>query len=126
LDGRKIDGRPLRKWLDTFRKLLAQYDIASLVPAIGVLPEKVPGYGYAAMTDKKGKYIIYFVDENLFQVKPCKARSLAVMLALPVGKYNVQTFDPKSGKMTKLPMLQSDGAAALRIPPFSEDIAVLW
>jgi len=37
------------------------------------------------------------------------------MLALPVGKYNVQTFDPKSGKMTKLPMLQSDGAAATRM-----------
>lgn len=125
LDGRKINGRLLRQWLDTFRKLLAQYDIASLVPAVGVLPEKVPGYGYAAMTDKKGKYIIYFVDENLFQVKSCKARSLAVTLALPAGKYNVQSFDPKIGKIVKLPTFQSNGNTKLKVPEFSEDVAVL-
>ncbi len=125
LDGRKIDGRPLRQWLDTFRKLLAQYDITSLVPAVGVFPDRLDGYGYAGMTDKKGKYIIYFVDENLFQVKSCKARSLAVTLVLPAGKYNVQTFDPKTGKIVKLPTFQSNGNAKLKVPEFCEDVAVL-
>lgn len=125
LDGRKIDGRPLRKWLDTFRKLLGQYDIAALIPAVGVLPERVPGYGYAATTDRKRRYIIYFVDENLFRVKPCKAQSLTVTLKLPASKYNVQMFDPKSVKTTKLPALQSDGTAKLTVPKFHEDVAVL-
>lgn len=78
LDDRKIDGRPLRRWLDVFRKLLSQYDLAALVPALRVLPERIPGYGYAATTDGKGRYILYFVDERLFRVEPCKARSLNV------------------------------------------------
>lgn len=124
-DGRKIDGRPLRKWLDIFRKLLDQYDVEALVPAVGVLPERVPGYGCIATTDKKGRYILYFVDEHLFRVQPCKKQSLVVTLKLPAGKYNVQTFDPKSGKTIKLPVLQSDGTAKLKVPEFREDVAVL-
>ncbi|MCK4627943.1 MAG: cellulase family glycosylhydrolase [Sedimentisphaerales bacterium] len=124
-DGRKIDGRPLRKWLDIFRKLLGQYDMEALVPAVGVLPERVPGYGCVATTDKKGRYILYFIDEHLFRVEPCKKQSLAVTLKLPAGKYNVQMFDPKSGKTIKLPVLQSDGTAKLKIPEFREDVAPL-
>jgi hypothetical protein len=124
-DGRKIDGRPLRKWLDIFRKLLGQYDVEALVPAVGMLPERVPGYGCVATTDKKGRYILYFVDEHLFRVEPCKKQSLAVTLKLPAGKYNVQMFDPKSGKTIKLPVLQSDGTAKLKLPEFREDVAPL-
>ena len=125
LDGRKIDGRPLRKWLDIFRKLLGQYDIASLVPATSILPDQIVGYGYAATTDKKGKYIVYFVDEKLFRTKPCKKQSLTVTLKLPAGRYNVQTFDPKSGKTFKLPALKINDTTKLKVPEFQEDMALL-
>ena len=125
LDGRRIDGRPLRKWLDILRKLIGQYEVEALFPAVGVLPERVTGYGCIATTDKKGKYILYFVDERLFRVQPCKKQSLAVTLKLPAGKYNVQMFDPKSGKTVKLPVLKSDGTAKLKVPEFREDVAPL-
>jgi len=125
LDGRKIDGRPLRQWLDVFRKLLTQYDIASLVPAVGVLPDRISGYGYAASTDSKEKYILYFVDERLFHVEPCKSRSLSVTLKLPRGRYGVQAFDPKNSRTIKLPEIQTNGSAKLKVPAFREDLAVL-
>ncbi|MFQ6035666.1 MAG: cellulase family glycosylhydrolase [Sedimentisphaerales bacterium] len=125
LDGRKIDGRPLRKWLNILRKLLDQYEAAALVPAIGVLPDRISGYGCAATTDGKGRYILYFVDERLFRVQPCQSRALSVALKLPRGRYAVQMFDPKSGKTAQLPVLRSTGTAKLKVPEFREDVAVL-
>lgn len=125
LDGRKIDGRPLRGWLDTFRKLLGQYDLAALVPALGLLPEKIPGYGYAASTDGKGRYILYFVDEKLFRAETCAQRSLGVSLNLSAGRYLLRAFDAKTGTTADLPTLHSEGSAKLKIPKFTEDVAVL-
>ena len=125
LDGRKIDGRPLREWLDIFRQLLGQYDVARLVPAVGVLPDRISGYGYAATTDGKGKYILYFVDERLFRSEPCKTQPFAVTLELPTGQYAVRTFEPRSGNTTAVAAINSTGTASLKIPPFREDVAIL-
>lgn len=124
LDGRRIDGRPLREWLDIFRKLLDRYDLAALVPAVGALPERVPGYGYAA-ANSKGKYILYFVDERLFRAEASKPQTLSVTLKLLAGRYTVRTFGPKTGETTKLEPLESDGIATLSVPKFREDVAVL-
>ena len=125
LDGRKIDGRPLREWLNIFRKLLGQYDMAALVPAVGVLPKKVTGYGYAASTDGKGRYILYFVDNKLYQQEPCERRELEVPINLPPGRYSAQTFDPKTGSTTQLPTFHIEKSGKLNIPEFAEDIAIL-
>jgi len=124
-DGRKLDGRPLRTWFSVFRKLLAEYDLAALVPAVGLLPDRVPGYGYAASTDGKGRYMVYFVDEQVYRLEQCAARPLDVKMKLPTGRYSVRTFDPRTGKTTTLPPLESRGDVSLAIPAFEEDIAVL-
>ena len=123
-DGRKIDGRPLREWLDIFRQLLGQYDVARLVPAVEALPDRISGYEYAATTDGKGKYILYFVDKRLFESKPCPAQPLEISIKLPGGRYAADTFDPKTGKTTTMSPLQSDGTLSLKIPEFREDVAV--
>ncbi len=124
-DGRRLDGRDLREWINILHGLLNQYDLVSLVPAVGLLPESVPGYGYAALTDDAGRYILYFVDEKLYRSEPCDPRGVAASLALPSGRYAAQTFDPKAGVSRDLPALQSEGTARLEIPDFAEDIAVL-
>lgn len=123
-DGRKIDGRPLREWLEIFRQLLGQYDVARLVPAVEALPDRISGYEYAATTDGKGKYILYFVDKRLFESKPCPAQPLEISIKLPGGRYAADTFDPKTGETTTISPLQSDGTLSLKIPEFREDVAV--
>ncbi len=124
-DGRKIDGRPLREWLNIFRKLLGQYDMAALVPAVGVLPKKVTGYGYAASMDGKGQYILYFVDNKLYQQEPCERRKLEIQINLPAGRYSAQTFNPKTGSTTQLSTFRIEKSGKLNIPEFTEDIAIL-
>ncbi|MEA3227391.1 MAG: hypothetical protein U9Q07_15680, partial [Planctomycetota bacterium] len=56
--------------------------------------------------------------------KRCDARSLTVRLKLPAGEYTVRVFDPKTGKTTKLPIIESDGTVSLAIPKFREDTAL--
>jgi len=124
-DGRRLDGRQLRKWLAILRRLLDQYDLAALVPAAGLFPESVPGYGYAASTDGKGRYLVYLVDPKLYRSQPCERRPLDVQLALPAGNYCVRTFDPKTGQSAALPQIDSQGTIRLAIPAFREDTAVL-
>jgi hypothetical protein len=124
-DGRRLDGRRLREWLDIFRGLLEQYDLSALAPATGLLPPCIPGYGYAAATDGNGNYILYFVDERLYRRENCDSRPLRVSLRLPPGGYMVQTFDPKTGKTERLSPLQSGDNATLEVPAFAEDVAAL-
>ena len=119
-DGRRLNGRQLREWINILRKLLEQYDLAALVPAVGVLPESVPGYGYAALTDGQGRYIIYFSDERLYRSEACNPRALSVALTLPAGSYKARTLDPKTGAVEDLPE-----AMNLEIPEFAEDVAIL-
>jgi len=124
-DGRTLDGRCLREWLCLFRDLLGHYDLAALVPAVGVLPETIPGYGCAASTDDKGRYILYFVDEGLYRFEPCPRRALTVSLSLPASTYSARAFDPKTGATTDLPGFASEGPCTLEVPEFAEDGAVL-
>ncbi|MBM3240908.1 hypothetical protein FJZ31_31890 [Candidatus Poribacteria bacterium] len=123
-DGRILDGRCLREWFCIFRRLLDKYDLATLVPAIGLLPETIPGYGYAAAADNEDRYILYFVDERLYRLEPCEPRKLAISLDLPSGRYMAQTFDPKTGVSIILPVIQSDGTTMLELPSFMEDVVV--
>jgi len=124
-DGRRLDGRRLREWLGLLRSLLDQYDLATLIPAVGLLSETISGYGYAASTDSEGHYLLYFVDERLYRFEPCTLRALTVSLNLPPGRYSVRAFDPKTGTTTDVLVLQSEGAARLKTPEFIEDVAVL-
>lgn len=124
-DGRRLDGRPLREWLNLFRQLLGRYDLSALAPAVGVLPDAIPGYGYAASTDGSGRYILYFVDERLYRFEPCPPQGLSVTLNLLPGQYAVQTFEPRTGAAADLPALHNAGTVRLEIPAFSEDVAVL-
>lgn len=124
-DGRRLDGRCLREWFGIFHRLLDGYDLSALVPAIGLLPQNIPGYGYAASTDGEGRYLLYFVDERLYRSEPCEPQALSCSIALPPGKYTAKTFDPKTGDTIYLPMLQSEGTARLELPDFAEDTAVL-
>jgi hypothetical protein len=123
-DGRQLNGRHLREWFSIFRRLLGQFDLSALVPAVSLLGQRVPGYGHAASNDGKGKYILYFVDERLYQFEACPPQALSVALNLPPGKYAVQAFDPRTGKLTDLPMLHSDKIATLEVPAFEQDIAI--
>jgi len=111
--------------LNLFRQLLGRYDLSALAPAGGVLPDAIPGYGYAASTDGAGRYILYFVDERLYRFEPCPPQSLSVALNLPPGQYAVQTFEPRTGAGADLPALHNAGTVRLEIPAFSEDMAVL-
>ena len=124
-DGRLLDGRPLREWIGILHKLLAHYDLGALSPATGVLPDDIPGYGYAASADGSGRYILYFVDKALHRLNACEARSLNVALTLPPGRYAVRTLDPKSGDTSDPFDVDSDGTAALEVPSFADDVAVL-
>lgn len=124
-DGRRLDGRRLRGWLQTFRRLLEGYDLEALAPAPGVFPREVPGYGYAASSAGQGRYILYLVDENLYLLKPCARRALRLRITLPPGVYSARLFHPRDGATTALAPVRSDGAATLDIPAFTEDAAVL-
>ncbi|MBM3333469.1 cellulase family glycosylhydrolase [Candidatus Sumerlaeota bacterium] len=124
-DGRKLDGRPLREWYSIFRKLLAGYDLAALVPAVGLLQKQIPGYGCAASTDGNHRHIVYFVDEQVYRLQRCATRPLDVKMNLPTGRYSVRTFNPRMGQTTNLPHIESRGEVSLAIPAFDEDVAVL-
>jgi len=124
-DERRLDGRCLREWFSIFRRLLDRYDLAALVPAVGLLPQSISGYGYAAATNGNGRYILYFVDEKVYRLEPCEHQALTVSLTLPPGRYTAQTFDPKTGVTEDLPAFQSEGTAELEIPEFAEDVAAL-
>ena len=124
-DGRRLDWRPLREWLDLFRNLLERYDLAALVPAVGLIAGEVSGCGYAAATDGAGKYILYLVDEQVYHLEACAPRALTVSLALPEGRYRAWAFDPRTGEEKEMPEVRSDGTALLEVSAFSEDMAIL-
>ena len=124
-DGRRLDGRCLREWLFILHRVLDEFEQASLVPAVGVLPDTVPGYGYAALTDGGGRHVLYFADESLYRQEVCEMVALEVEVELAPGRYEVRTVDPKTGVREELPALQSEGTAILEIPAFAEDVAVL-
>jgi hypothetical protein len=124
-DGRRLDGRELRQWFNTLRQLLAEYDLSAFSPAAGVLSDKIPGYGYAASTDGRGRYLLYLVDEQLYDLKPCKTKQIEISLSLPRGRYSAQTLDPGNGERTDLPDLVSSVGTAVVSLRFSEDVALL-
>ncbi|OGG48688.1 MAG: hypothetical protein A3F84_29510 [Candidatus Handelsmanbacteria bacterium RIFCSPLOWO2_12_FULL_64_10] len=124
-DGRRLDWRPLRAWLHVFRRLLEQYDLAALVPAVGLVSGEVPGCGHAAATDGRGRYILYLVDEKMYQLEACEPRRATLSLALPAGQYSVKAFDPRTGEVREIPEVHSAGPARLEVPAFNEDVAVL-
>jgi hypothetical protein len=134
-DGRRLDGGSYRQWLAVLRALLSDhdYDLGALVPAGGLVARAVAGYGWAASTDGRGRYILYVVDEDLYRLLPCRTAPVTLELALPAGRYRIRTFDPRTGRTDKV----GDGAVdrqgsrsgpshmSLAIPPFSEDVAVM-
>ena len=124
-DGRRLDGRELRGWFSILRRLLDEHDLSNFSPATGVLPEKIPGYGYAAGTDGKRRYLLYFVDEQLYDLKPCKTRQIGISLSLPPGRYSAETLNPRNGKRTDLPELVSNAENTIVSLRFSEDVALL-
>jgi hypothetical protein len=124
-DGRRLDGRELRRWFSILRRLLGEYDLSGLSPATGILPEKVPGYGYAACTDSLGSYLLYFVDEQLYELKPCQHRQLNVSLSLPTGRYSANTLNPNTGRRSPISAVVSNGEQSVVSLHFSEDIALL-
>jgi len=123
-DGRRLDGRCLREWFGVLRRLLQRYDLAALVPALDLLPARVPGYGWAASQAGEGEHILYFVDERLYRFEPCPAQRLSVTLGLPPGQYDAQALDPKTESIVELPVVHSDGSATLEIE-FAEDVAII-
>lgn len=124
-DGRRLDGRELRGWFKILRNLLDEYDLKAFSPATDVLPEKITGYGYAASTDGKGRYLLYFVDEQLYDLKPCQDRQIEISLSLPPGRYSAQTLNPRNGKQTALPDLVSSTKPTSVSLCFNEDVALL-
>ncbi len=124
-DGRRLDGRVLREWFSILRRLLAEQDLSSFSPATGILPDEIPGYGYAASTDSSGRYLLYFVDERIYDLKPCESRQLEISLSLPPGQYSVETLDPRDGKRSVLPGVVSDGKRFLVSLRFREDVVLL-
>jgi hypothetical protein len=124
-DGRRLDGRQLREWFDIFRQLLSEHDLVRLSPATGLLPERIPGYGYAACTDGVGRYLLYFVNEQVYHLKPCRDSRLDVGLSLPPGRYSVETLNPGDGKRSSLPAVSSNGEPTVVSLHFHEDVAVL-
>ena len=124
-DGRRLDGRELRGWFNILRQLIREYDLSNLVPAVGVLPDHIPGYGYAASTDGKGHYLLYFVDEQLYNLKPCQAKKIEIGLSLPAGRYSAQTLNPRNGERIDLNDVVSNAEATTISLRFSEDVALL-
>ncbi len=124
-DGRRLDGRELREWFNILRGLLNEHDLSSFSPATGVLAEKIPGYGYAAGTDRNGRYLLYLVDEQLYDLQPCKAKQVGISVTLPSGRYSVQTLNPRNGTRTDLPDVVSDAETTSISLRFSEDVAIL-
>jgi hypothetical protein len=124
-DGRRLDGRKLREWFSILRQLLDEHGLSGLSPATDILPDKVPEYGYAACTDSSGRYLLYFVDEQLYDLKPCQDRQLNVSLSLPQGRYSAATLNPKNGERSPLPAVVSNGEQPVVSLRFCEDVALL-
>jgi hypothetical protein len=104
---------------------LDEHDLSGLSETTGVLPEKIPGYGYTVSTDGRGRYLLYFVDGQLYKLKPCKTRQIAISLSLPPGRYSAETLNPRNGKRTDLPELVSNAETTAVSLRFSEDVALL-
>jgi hypothetical protein len=124
-DGRRLDGHDLRRWLQILRDLLGKYDIAALRPAQDLLPKEIPGYGYGALKDNQGRYLIYLVDECLYRAEPCPAESVSISLNLPAGRFTVETLEPRTGQRTRLPDSVAESQRTLVLPSFTEDIALM-
>jgi hypothetical protein len=124
-DGRRLDGRRLREWFGIFRQLLTEHDISGLSPAVGLLPKKIPGYGYAASTDRSGRYLLYFVDEGVYHLTPCQDRQVNVRMLLPAGRYWAETLNPSDGKRSPLPAVVSSGKPTIVSLRLCEDVALI-
>ncbi len=122
-DGRQLDGRCLRDWYAILRGLLAGYDLAALQPAPEVLPPSTPGYALVASGDGQGRYILYLVDQGVYERRPCPPREVRLALSLPPGTYTVRTLDPRTGAGATAGTL-SAGAAMLQVT-CEEDLAIL-
>ena len=124
-DGRRLDGRTLREWFGIFRRLLNEHDLSDLSPAVGLVAETIPGYGYAAGTEGDRRHLLYLVDEQVYLLKPCRDRKLDVSLSLPPGRYSAETLNPRNGKRSPLPAVVSNGEPTVVSLRFREDVALL-
>jgi len=124
-DGRRLDGCRLREWFRVFRQMLNEYNLSDLVPAKGLLPEKIPGFGYAASTVGNGRYLLYFVDAEVYYLKPCREKQLDLSLSLPAGRYSAHMMNPVTGKRSPLLNIISKGERTIVSLRFSEDAALI-
>lgn len=124
-DGRRLDGRCLREGFAILRELLNEVDLAALAPAVGLLPDRIPGYGYAASTDGSGRFLLYFVNERIYHLRPCAEGPLDVSLSLPAGRYTAEILNPSTGKRLLRSPLVSRGQPISVSLRFSEDIALV-
>ena len=70
-------------------------------------------------------YLLYFVDEQVYLLKPCEERKLEISLSLTPGRYSVETLNPGDGKRSSLPAVSSNGEPTIVSLHFHEDVAVL-
>ncbi len=124
-DGRRLDWRPLRGWLDLLRGLLGRFDPVRLVPAVGLVIQDPSGCGTSAATDGAGRYVIYLVDQGVYRLEACGTRTATVSLTLPPGRYRARVFGPRTGAEKDLSEVRSEGVVYLEIPAFQEDVVML-
>jgi len=124
-DGRRLDGRSLREWLNVLRGVLKDTDLGTLAPADGLLARPPSQYGTAASVDGRGVCLLYLVDERVYWMATPEPRALTLRLNLPTGTHKVRAIDPCSGGVTELPAVAGGRDVAVTLPAFTEDIALM-
>ena len=123
-DGRVLDGRLLREWLQHLRDWIPPHHLSALRPDVELRVDGTDGFAWAASEAFGVNHYLYLVDEGLYRRETCSETRLALRLTVPAGRYLVAALDPQTGAGTDLGLVHSDATMLVNLPPFREDIAL--
>lgn len=110
-------GPAIRGQLAFLRRFLHSFDLLRLRPARSVVRHGIPSGATAHGLGRRGReYALYLSGGG---------GVARLRLGLPPGRYRLQWFDPKTGRLTRRGSLtHSGGEATVLSPRYSEDLAL--
>ncbi len=128
-DGRRLDGRALRRQLGVLARLWRECGPEKMRPNFD-LPAKAPRHCEALVASRSdgSLYVVYLADTRRSEEgfgRPLRGK-LSLGPGLARGRYDVLLLDPKTGERQKLTtVFSTEGRVELALPQFTEDCALL-
>jgi hypothetical protein len=112
-------GHAFRASLAVLKNFLEAFDLVHLAPCPGFVSGPLDAGVQACAAGVAGRaYGVYLRADRALEAP------LRVQLALPAGRWRVETLDPATGHTISGDVIEAQGGAEVTLPPFAVDLVV--